>query len=403
MCPYNLYAEQLSGTAFTIPRAKNKRSWLYRIQSSVTQGVLRPAEGHRYKKAISDFNDKQNFVIHPNQLRWESIPDPKQEVNFIEGIFTYAGAGAPELKDGISIYGYSCNASMNNKVFYNSDGDWLIVPFIGRLNISTEFGLLTVGTGEICVIPRGIKFAVDITETSKGWISEVFKGHYELPELGPLGANGLANPRDFQIPVAYFERVKQEHVIINKYCGEFFETTIDHSPFDVIAWHGNYYPFKYDLSLFNVINTVTFDHPDPSIFTVLTAQSDEPGVAVCDFVIFKQRWMVAEKTFRPPYYHRNTMSEFMGNIKGFYDAKGHGFGPGCSSLHLPMTPHGPDAQAFEKASKEDLIPVKYPDTMSFMFETHFMLKIARTAYNESIEIDKGYNECWTDLKDQFSP
>lgn len=350
---------------------------------------------------ISDFNDKQNFIVHPNQLRWESIPDPKENINFIEGIFTYAGAGSPDVKNGMSIYGYSCDTSMKNKAFYNSDGDWLIVPFVGTLNIITEFGLMTVKNGEICVIPRGVKFSVEVSETSKGWISEIYKGHYELPDLGPIGANGLANPRDFQIPTAYYERVKQNYSIINKYCGELFEADIDHSPYDVVAWHGNYYPFKYDLSLYNVINSVTYDHPDPSIFTVLTSQSDEPGVAICDFVIFKQRWMVSENTFRPPYYHRNTMSEFMGNIRGLYDAKGKGFAPGCSSLHLPMTPHGPDAESFKKATQEELKPVKYPDTMAFMFETHFMLKIAKPAFNQTIEIDKGYNECWKDLEDRF--
>lgn len=402
VCPYKLYSEQLSGTAFTVPRSKNKRSWLYRIQPCVTQSVLKPVKEGKYSKVISDYNDKKNYVIYPSQLRWSKIPDPKEKTDFIDGIYTYAGAGSPDVKEGISIYGYTCNSSMTRKAFYNSDGDFLIVPQTGTLYITTEFGKLTVGRSEIAVIPVGVRYSVEVTETCKGWIVELYNGHFEIPDLGPIGANGLANPRDFQAPVAYYEREKESYVIINKFCSEFFEAEIDHSPFDVVAWHGNYYPYKYDLNLFNAVNTVTYDHSDPSIFTVLTVQSNEPGVANCDFVLFKSRWIVAEHSFRPPYYHRNVMSEFMGNIYGEYDAKGEGFGPGNSSLHLPFTPHGPDYESFKKATEAELKPVKYPDTMSFMFETRYMLKVARTAYNDSVEIDKGYNECWADLKDNFS-
>lgn len=401
MCAYGLYAEQLSGTAFTLPRDGNFRTWMYKIRPSVTQGLLLPVPEGRYKHFISDYSDKRNCKAVARQLRWRAPAEAQASANFLEGIFAYCGAGSPDVKNGIAMYGYTCNKSMGNEAFYNSDGDFLIVPQNGTLKIRTEMGRLTVAPKEICVIPRGIKFSVDVDGQSSGWIAEIFKGHFRIPDLGPIGANGLANPRDFEIPSAAFENTEGEFKLINKYCGEFFEAACGHSVFDVVGWHGNYYPFRYNLEHFNAMNSVTFDHPDPSIFTVLTAQTDEKGVAVCDFVIFSPRWMVTEHTFRPPYYHRNTMSEFMGNVCGQYDAKGLGFGPGCSSLHMTMTAHGPDGEAFEKGAFGDLVPVKYQNTLSFMFETCYMVKIANTAMNDVVKIDEEYNKCWDGLKKLF--
>lgn len=374
---------------------------MYKIRPSVTQGLLLPVQEDTFKHFISDFNDKKNCQAMARQLRWKSVPEQSTPKTFIEGIFSYCGAGSPDIKTGMGIYGYWCNKSMKNEAFYSSDGDCLIVPRTGTLLIKTEFGKLTVAPKEIFVIPRGVKFAVEVDGPSSGWMTEVFKGHFQLPDLGPIGANGLANPRDFEIPVAAFEDRNGEFRVVNKYCGEFFEATSDHSVFDVVAWHGNYYPFKYNLEHFNTMNSVTYDHPDPSIFTVLTANTDEKGVASCDFVIFSPRWIVAEHTFRPPYYHRNTMSEFMGNVCGAYDAKGLGFGPGCSSLHQTMTAHGPDGEAFEKATHEDLKPVKYQNTLSFMFESCYMLKIAKSAINDVVQIDEEYNKTWMSLKNNF--
>ena len=397
-CNYGLYAEQINGTAFTMPRHKNKRSWFYRCQPSVTHGVLKPT--NKYKNIITDFTDKKQIVITPNQLRWKPLKENKGK-NFLEGLTTFAGAGSPELKNGLCIYGYSFDTSMKNISFYNSDGDFLFVPQKGKLFFITEFGKMIVNQGEIAVLPRGIKYSIEVEGEVTGWICEILKGHYELPELGPIGSNGLANSRDFLIPSAFYENKKKDYFIVNKFIGEFFESKSDHSPYDVVGWHGNYYPFKYDLRNFNTINSVSYDHIDPSIFTVLTCLSDENGKAICDFVIFKQRWMVAENTFRPPFYHRNTMSEFMGNIYGEYDAKGKGFGPGCSSLHLPMTPHGPDKKSYEKGIEEEELPVKYKDTMSFMFESYLMFKIAKTAYDDAIKIDHEYNQCWEGLENNF--
>lgn len=400
VCPRGLYAEQLSGTSFTQPRHLNLKSWLYRILPSVTHGVPKPVAQGTFPNFVAAC-EKSDGCVNPAPLRWRAIPDPAAQTSFLEGVFTFAFAGSPELKDGLAIHGYSFNKDMNDSAFFNADGDFLFVPQTGQLHVTTEFGLLEVGPKEILVIPRGIKFSMNPKGICKGWVLELFKGHFRLPELGPIGANCLAAPRHFLAPKAFFEHKKAAFKMFSKFNGAFFEADIDHSPFDVVGWHGNYYPFKYNLELFNTLGTISFDHPDPSIFTVLTAASDEPGTAACDFVIFPERWMVAENTFRPPYYHRNTMSEFMGNIHGKYDAKGEGFGPGCSSLHSCMTGHGPDQEAFDKASSDELKPFKISNTLSFMFETCYLLKIAKPALDEVVKIDHKYADCWQRIEDKF--
>jgi len=399
-CPRGLYAEQLSGTAFTAPRHLNERSWLYKIRPSV-------ASTTPYKRVDHPtFSNKfSEFIAEPTQLRWKEMPFPEEgsSVDFIQGMVTMVGNGDPSMKSGLAVYMYSCNQSMNNKAFYSSDGDFIIVPQVGTLTIKTEMGIIEAEPMEIVVIPRGVKFSVEVSGNSRGYASETFSGHLKIPNLGPIGANGLANPRDFLVPVAWFEDKEQEHTIVNKYCGELFEYSLPHSVFDVVGWHGNYYPYKYDLRLFNAVNTVTFDHPDPSIFTVLTCQSLEPGVAVLDFVVFPPRWIVAEHTFRPPYFHRNTMNEFMGNIIGDYDAKEAGFTPGTASLHSCMSGHGPEVHVFEKASNEELKPtVNPPNTFQVMFESTYMLKVAPWAMetekldNEYLQVWQGFNKHFTD-------
>lgn len=397
VCPYGLYAEQLSGSAFTAPRSKNFRSWCYRMRPSVTH---RP-----YLSAGDDsiYDDFESLQIDPNQFRWSPAPLLASEdapVDFASGLKVKIGAGDPSSKNGLCIYDYLINASMVNKAMQNSDGDFLIIPQVGTLDIATEFGRLTVEPQEIVVIPRGIKFSVAISESSRGYVLEIFKGHFELPNLGPIGANGLANPRDFLTPVAWFEedeaKLEASHTIINKYMQKMFTKEMDHSPFDVVAWHGNYYPYKYDLRYFNCMNTVSFDHPDPSIYTVLTCPSDEPGTAIADFVIFPPRWMVAENTFRPPWYHRNCMSEYMGMIYGTYDAKVGGFVPGGSSLHSCMSAHGPDFNTFTKASNAELAPHKFDGGLAFMFESCLMMKVATSALSSPL-LQKDYFECWQQL------
>lgn len=412
VCPYGLYAEQLSGTAFTAPRHRNMRTWLYRIRPSVLHNKLVPCKNQHI---LEEFNQ---LDIDPNQLRWgpEPLLKEDQQVDFIDGMKLMCGSGDPATKAGIAIYIYNANKSMDNKAFYNSDGDYLIVPQVGTLYIQTEVGKLTVAPCEIVVIPRGIKFSVHLTGNSRGYIAEIFQGHFEIPGLGPIGANGLANPRDFQFPTAAFDAPASSasapsYELVNKFLNKLYETTMPHSPFDVVAWHGNYLPFKYNLTLFNTINTVSYDHLDPSIFTVITCQSNDPGTAVLDFVIFPPRWMVATNTFRPPYYHRNCMSEYMGMIWGNYDAKvgqdgsetkNEGFVPGGSSLHSCMTSHGPDAASFVKGSTLDSNkPVYFGEGLAFMFESCYMFKVSKHAL-ETDALQRNYSKCWHTLPTLFT-
>lgn len=394
-CAHGLYAEQLSGTAFTVPRVSQQRSWLYRIRPSVC---------HKPFKKISNGlldNDFGKMEPNPNQIRWKPFEIPNKSQDFVDGLMTICGAGDTSLKTGLSIYNYLANQSMKDRCMFNSDGDFLFVPQQGKMEIQTEMGWLEISPGEIGVVQRGIKFSVFFPEgPSRGYVLEIFNGHFKIPDLGPIGANGMANPRDFLSPVAAYEDRAAKFSIVNKFQGQLFEAEAERSPFDVVAWHGNYCPFKYDLALFNTMNSVSFDHPDPSIYTVLTCQTLEPGVAVADFVIFPPRWCVQENTFRPPWYHRNCMSEFMGLIRGMYEAKQDGFVPGGGSLHSCMTPHGPDTPTFLKCSEEELKPVKIPNTtLAFMFESTYLLKISNHAQQHNVDHD--YYKCWQDLPVQF--
>jgi len=395
-CPYNLFAEQLSGTSFTTPRVHNQRIWLYRIKPSVCHTPLEEVEPG---KIVADFS---NCVIEPNQLRWKPFPLPKasQSVDFIQGMTTIAGTGSAESKAGVAIHVYACNTSMEDKVFCNADGDMLIVPQLGTLRVRTECGYMVVKPGEICVVQRGFRWSVEVSETSRGYICEIFDGHFRLPDLGPIGANGLANPRDFKSPVASYENKNGRFTMVQKFVGKLYEGTYKSSPFDVVAWHGNYVPFKYNLADFVVINSVSIDHLDPSIFTVLTCPTPNPGVAALDFAIFPPRWCVQEKTFRPPYYHRNCMSEFMGNILGKYEAKPDGFAPGSGSLHSCMIAHGPDADCYEATSKGDLEPVYLGDALAFMFESTYTFRL--TQHAADLPKDKNYWKCWQGLKNEFT-
>ncbi|XP_053611124.1 homogentisate 1,2-dioxygenase isoform X2 [Plodia interpunctella] len=398
-CPYGLYAEQLSGTAFTAPRNENKRSWLYRIRPSVVHKPFKRASVTKYLT-----HNWEEQEPDPNQSRWLPFELPSSPVDFVGGLHTVCGAGDPKVRCGIAIHVYLCNTSMDKSAFYSSDGDFLIVPQQGKLKITTEFGVMEVAPNEIAVIQLGIRFAVAVEGPSRGYILEVFGGHFTLPDLGPIGANGLANPRDFLTPTAYY--IDQEipgFKILNKYQGALFEAEQNHSPFDVVAWHGNYAPYKYDLANFMVINSVSFDHCDPSIFTVLTCPSTKPGTAIADFVIFPPRWSVQEHTFRPPYYHRNCMSEFMGLILGSYEAKAGGFLPGGASLHSMMTPHGPDLQCFTGASAADLKPEKIAEgTQAFMFESSLSMAITKWGAETCQKLDPKYHQCWQNLPKLFS-
>ena len=362
---FGLYAEQLSGTAFTALRGQNRRSWLYRIRPAAMHG------GFALFEQAPDFhNGFGQGPVSPDQLRWSPLPLPEAPTDFLEGLLTMAGNGAAEAQHGVGIHLYAANRDMTGRWFYDADAELLIVPQQGRLRLATEFGVIELEPQQIAVIPRGVRFAVTLPDgQARGYVCENFGAPLRLPELGPIGSNGLANPRDFETPVAAYEDIEGEFELIAKFQGHLWRAPIGHSPLDVVAWHGNGAPYRYDLRRFNAIGSISFDHPDPSIFTVLTSPSETPGTANCDFVIFPPRWMVAEDTFRPPWFHRNVMSEAMGLIHGAYDAKAEGFVPGGLSLHNLMAGHGPDRATWETASRADLKPHRIDATMAFMVES----------------------------------
>jgi len=361
---FGLYAEQLSGSSFTSPRHENRRSWLYR---------MRPTADHRpfvrYDGAPLFAPGTVKEPLAPNRLRWDPPADLPEGTDFVDGMVTMLANRDPADLEGVAVHVYRASRSMERRLFVDADGELLVIPQSGTLRIATEFGWLEVPPGTVGLIPRGVRFRVEVDGDSRGYVAENHGIPLRLPELGPIGSNGLANSRDFEFPVAWFEDKDESTEVIQKSLGSLWNTTLDHSPLDVVAWHGNLAPYRYDLSRFNVIGTISYDHPDPSIFTVLTSPSDVPGRANADFVIFPPRWMVGEDTFRPPWFHRNVMSEAMGLIHGAYDAKAEGFQPGGLSLHNLMSGHGPDVESWRKASEAELEPVKIEGTMAFMVET----------------------------------
>ena len=395
--PYGLYAELLSGSAFTAPRAENRRTWVYRIRPSAMHKPFVRIDKRLLRGAPFD-----EMAPPPTQLRWNPLPIPVLPTDFVEGMVTMAGNGDAATQIGMAAHIYAANKSMTERAFCNADGEMLIVPQQGRLRLVTELGVLETAPGEIALIPRGMRFRAELPDgPSRGYICENFGAAFRLPELGPIGSNGLANTRDFLTPVAAYEERDTPHELITKFAGNLWSATMAHSPIDVVAWHGNLTPCKYDLANFMVIGSTSFDHPDPSIYTVLTSPSDTAGTANADFVIFPPRWLVGENTFRPPWYHRNVMSEFMGLIHGVYDAKAEGFVPGGASLHNAWVAHGPDAETFERASNAQLEPHKVKDTMAFMFETRYVLRPTRHAI-EAPELQQNYFQCWQGLQKHFN-
>ncbi len=387
--PFGLYAEQLSGTAFTAPRHENRRSWLYR---------MRPTADHlpykRYQHARLFGRGDISESLAPNRLRWDPLTDLPDDTDFIDGMATMLTNRAPSELTGVAVHLYRATRSMERRIFVNADGELLIVPQAGTLAIFTELGRMIVAPGSIAVVPRGMKFRVDVDGDCRGYVAENHGAPFRLPELGPIGSNGLANARDFETPVAAFEDKDGDHEIVQKYFDGLWTMTLDHSPLDVVAWHGNLAPYRYDLARFNTIGTVSFDHPDPSIFTVLTSPSETPGRANADFVIFPPRWMVGEDTFRPPWFHRNVMSEAMGLIHGAYDAKEGGFAPCGLSLHNMMSGHGPDVDSWRKASEAALAPVKIDNTMAFMVESCWPFVPTRYALDRA---QSDYDSAWADF------
>lgn len=388
--PYGLYAEQLSGTAFTAPRHQNQRSWLYRMRPSAEHGPYQPYEGARLLRS----GPHSDSLLSPNRLRWDPLGMPEAPTDFIDGLITYTVNGDAVQGLGCAVHMFAANRSMIDRAFFSADGEMLILPQLGALRIVTEMGVLTAAPLDMILIPRGVRFRVELLDaTARGYVCENHGAAFRLPELGPIGSNGLANARDFEAPVAAYEDVERPFEIVQKYMGSLWTSRADHSPFDVVAWHGNLAPFRYDLRRFNTMGTVSYDHPDPSIFTVLTSPSDTPGTANVDFVIFPARWMVAEDTFRPPWFHRNAMSEFMGMIEGEYDAKASGFMPGGASLHNCMSAHGPDVESHGRAVSAELAPVKTDAMMAFMFESRLPYAPTRWAMETPL-LQHDYDGCW---------
>ncbi|MFI6723991.1 homogentisate 1,2-dioxygenase [Streptomyces atratus] len=399
--PLGLYAEQLSGSAFTEPRVHNRRSWLYRIRPSAAHPpFVRIGNGAVHTAPFTE------SVPDPNRLRWDPLPEPAAGTDFLAGLWTLGGNGDATQRTGMAVHLYHADSSMTDRVFSDSDGELLIVPERGGLLLRTELGLLRAEPGHIALIPRGIRFRVELLDaTARGYVCENYGQPFALPDLGPIGANGLANARDFLAPVAAYEDDDRPVEVVNKFCGNLWSATYDHSPLDVVAWHGNHTPYVYDLHRFNVIGSISYDHPDPSIFTVLTSASDTPGLAGVDFVVFAPRWLVGEDTFRPPYFHRNVMSEYMGLIEGAYDAKTAGKGgfvPGGGSLHNMMSAHGPDRETFDRASEAELKPQKIDDGLAFMFETRWPVTATGQAATAD-HLQRGYDDVWQGLSRNFRP
>ena len=397
-CNYGLYGEQLSGTAFTAPSEQNQRTWCYRIRPSVKHS-------NRYQKIdLPYWRSAPNIdpdVISLGQYRWAPLPHSDEPLTWLSGMRTMTTAGDVNIQTGMASHVYLVNRSMTDDYFFSADSELLIVPQEGRLRFATELGVIDLEPKEIAIMPRGLVYRVEVLEgPARGFVCENYGQLFELPSRGPIGANCMANRRDFKAPVAAFEDRDAPSTVIIKWCGEFHRTEIDHSPLDVVAWHGNYAPVKYDLRLYCPVGALLFDHPDPSIYTVLTAPSGISGTANIDFVLFRERWSVTEDTFRPPWYHKNVMSELMGNIYGQYDAKPQGFLPGGMSLHNMMLPHGPDREAFDKASNATLEPEKLDNTMSFMFETRFPQRLTAFAAQEAA-LEDDYIECWQDIEKKF--
>ena len=392
--PYGLFAEQLSGTAFTAPREENRRSWLYRLRPTAGHAAYRPyADAAQLRSA--PFSEGP---VTPNRLRWNPLPLGGTEVDFVDSLFTFAGNGDVGLAAGMAVHLYAATSSMRGRVFQDSDGELLIVPQQGALLLATEFGRIEVAPGMIGVIPRGVRFRAELPDgPARGYVCENYGAAFRLPDLGPIGSNGLANRRDFETPQAWFEDIETPTEVVQKFQGGLWSTTLPWSPLDVVGWHGDLAPYRYDLGRFNTINTVSFDHPDPSIFTVLTSPSEVPGTANVDFVIFPPRWMVAEGTFRPPWFHRNVMSEFMGLVHGAYDAKAEGFSPGGASLHNCMNAHGPDRASYESAVEAELTPHRIEDALAFMFESRWVIRPTAQALALP-QLQSDYDACWTGFR-----
>lgn len=380
-----LLTERISGSSFTAPRDHNLQTWLYRTVSSLSHSEY----------TLYGTEDSTTGHITPNSYLWPSFQTSDDDWTSQRLL---SSTGDANTKTGLAIRLYAISKDMQpNTVFSSLDGDMLIIPQAGgSLDIQTELGKLLVRPNEIAVIPRGVRHRITLPNgPTRGYICELFQGHFRLPELGPIGSCSLANQRDFQIPTAIYDGKLEADIavpnrgsdwtIISRMASKLWSCTQDHTPFDVAGWHGTFYPYKYDLGRFSILGSILFDHPDPSIFTVLTAPSNrEPGTSVVDFAIIPPRWNMMEDTYWPPYYHRNTMSEFSGPI--VYDQahewhKEHSFKPYGAQLNGTMTAHGPSKEVHQAARESDLKPKKVgmEGLTIFLLETECPMRVQNWA------------------------
>ncbi|RSL87550.1 hypothetical protein CDV31_016235 [Fusarium ambrosium] len=398
---YGLRSEKVSGTSFTAtPRSQNLWSFLYRARPSYNHGTFELWNQH-----LETANPSRPKHLTPNSYVWPTF-------NVTKGDWTaqhlLGGNGSPTDKTGVAIWLFHVNKDMPPQtVFSSQDGEALIVPQTGALDIQTEYGKLLVRQQEIAVIPRGIKYRVTLPEgkEARGYVLELYQGHFRLPELGIIGSIGLANPRDFQVPTASFDGKiesqgdtqvavandgRGEWTIISRLDTKLWFATQDSTPFDVAGWQGTLYPYKYDVRRFNYIGNLNYDHADPSVFVVLTSQSygKEPGTAVVDFAAVGEHWHPAQHTLRVPWYHRNTASEFVFPIIAEQDPKSRlntsdTFGPWGAWLNANMVTHGSNEQEYaEWQAKDTLTPMKLQDfgVTSAIIETEATLLLTDWAF-----------------------
>ncbi|GAD98612.1 homogentisate 1,2-dioxygenase, putative [Paecilomyces variotii No. 5] len=354
---YDLYIEQLNGTTFVTCRKDMFNVWFHRIRPSCAHKALKPLEyKHDIVSVFSSQNEGVSFVPFNNEWGPLEIPLESKPTNFWQGIKTILGHGDPTLKEGVAVHQYAANLSMDKEAFVNHDGDYLFVPQQGRLDIQTELGRMMVLPGELFVIPAGLRFKVSLPDgPSRGYIQEIFGSHFELPDLGPIGSNGLALPQDFEIPVASYDLDTSSWEIITKLAGKLYHYEQAHTPFDVVGWHGNYVPYKYEIEKLLALSS-SKDQLDPSAYTILTAKSKIPGVSITDFCAFTPKWVNSLNSWRPPYYHRTMGAEVMGMVRGEYGGSAKTLEPGALTCDNAYVPHGETYDAWKKHAFVDLEP-----------------------------------------------
>lgn len=393
--PLGLVSELVSGTAFVAPRALNRRSYLFRIRPSTNAHPLLPVSFPNFQTPPLAVDPQ------PGAMRWSTLNDKIAGKDFLDGLLTHCGNGSPRTQNGMAVHIYNASEPMTGRAFVNSDGEMLIIPQTGKLVITTELGIMDIQPGELALIPKGMKMKVDpVSGPAYGFMCENYGLPFVLPDLGLIGSHGLANAIDFETPVAAFEDNEEPTELIQKFCGSFWETKLEYSVFDVVAWRGNWAPCKYDMMKFNTMGSISYDHPDPSIFCALTSSSDAVAGGNVDFMILPPRWIVAEHSFRPPGFHRNSVSEFLALVKGAHESRSSNFPPGSISLHNCWTPHGPDTETLEQARTAELQPQRVDDALVFMLETRFPLEMSSAAF----ESDKRQRDCtngWAGFTKRF--